>query len=52
MRAGVQAIGPLVDRLEKAGIQYTKSMSGRPAVFFRDPDQNVLEIAEMGTWRE
>ena len=50
--AGVQAISPLVDRLEKAGIQHTKSMSGRPAIFFRDPDANVLEVAEMGTWRE
>ncbi len=31
---------------------FTKSMSGRPAIFFRDPDANVLEVAEMGTWRE
>ena len=50
--AGVQSISPLVDRLEKAGVQHTKSMSGRPAIFFRDPDANVLEVAEMGSWRE
>ena len=50
--AGVQSISPLVDRLEKAGVQFTKSMSGRPAIFFRDPDANVLEVAELGTWRE
>ena len=25
--------------------------SGRAAIFFRDPDANVLECAEMGTWR-
>ena len=48
----MQSIAPLVERLEKAGVQYTKSMSGRPAVFFRDPDTNVLEIAEMGAWRD
>ena len=35
-------------RLENADVQFTKSMSGRPAIFFRDPDANVLEIAEMG----
>ena len=50
--AGVQSIEPLVARLEKAGVQFTKSMSGRPAIFFRDPDANVLEIAEMGAWRD
>jgi glyoxylase I family protein len=50
--AGVQSIDPLVKRLEQAGVPYTKSMSGRPAVFFRDPDLNVLEVGEMGTWRE
>ena len=50
--AGVQSIKPLIDQLDKAGIQYTMSKSGRPAVFFRDPDANVLELAEMGIWRE
>jgi glyoxylase I family protein len=51
MMAGVQSIEPLVERLEQAGVPFTKSMSGRPALFFRDPDMNVLEIGEMGVWR-
>lgn len=48
---GVQSIDPLVERLEQAGVPYTKSMSGRPAIFFRDPDMNVLEVGVMGVWR-
>ena len=48
--AGVQSIDPLIARLDQASVPYTKSMSGRPAVFFRDPDMNVLEIGEMGVW--
>lgn len=36
---GVPDIQPLVKKLEEAGIKYTKSMSGRPAVFFRDPGE-------------
>jgi glyoxylase I family protein len=36
---GVSDIGPLVERLKAAGIPYTMSMSGRPAVFFRDPGE-------------
>ena len=50
--AGVHSIEPLVARLEAADVPYTRSMSGRPALFFRDPDMNVLEIGEMGAWRE
>ena len=37
MCAGVESIKPLVARLDAAGIKYTMSKSGRPAVFFRDP---------------
>lgn len=48
---GVESIEPLVDRLTSAGIKFTESMSGRPAVFFRDPDMNCLEIVEMKGWR-
>ena len=48
----MHSIEPLLARLEAAGVPYTKSMSGRPALFFRDPDMNVLEIGEMGAWRE
>jgi len=32
--------------LEKKNIPYTASKSGRKAVFFRDPDNNVLELIE------
>ncbi len=31
-------------KLNKAGIIYTKSQSGRSALFCRDPDGNTLEI--------
>lgn len=30
--------------LDKAGIAYTQSQSGRKALFCRDPDQNALEF--------
>lgn len=32
--------------LDKHQITYTKSQSGRPAMFCRDPDGNTLEIME------
>jgi hypothetical protein len=35
--AGVESIEPLEARLKEAGVEYTRSMSGRPAIFFRDP---------------
>lgn len=44
----LDTIEPLVEKLEAAGIEYTKSMSGRPAVFFRDPDMNCLEVVATG----
>lgn len=47
----VESIDPLVEKLESAGIKYTKSMSGRPALFFRDPDMNCLECVETEPWR-
>ncbi len=31
--------------LEKAGVPYTMSMSGRAALFCRDPDGNALEFS-------
>lgn len=34
-----------------AGIKYTASKSGRPAIFFRDPDENCLEVVELAPWR-
>jgi len=36
------------DALERAGIAYTPSSSGRPALFCRDPDGNVLELVQAG----
>ena len=33
--------------LERAGIEYTPSRSGRPALFCRDPDGNTLELIEV-----
>lgn len=48
---GVESVEPLVKRLTEAGIKFTESMSGRPAVFFRDPDMNCLEIVESKPWR-
>jgi extradiol dioxygenase family protein len=34
----------LIARLEQAGIAYTRSSSGRRALFCRDPDSNALEF--------
>ena len=34
---GVESVEPLAQKLEAAGVAFTKSMSGRPALFFRDP---------------
>jgi glyoxylase I family protein len=36
----------LADRLDDAGIPYTRSRSGRRALFCRDPDANALEFIE------
>lgn len=48
---GVADVGALAARLDAARVPYTKSASGRPAIFFRDPDANVLECAELEPWR-
>jgi Tol biopolymer transport system component len=32
-------------------IPFTASRSGRPAIFFRDPDCNTLEVVEGLQWR-
>ena len=37
-------ITPVKDRLDQAGIKYTLSISGRQALFCRDPDGNAIEI--------
>jgi glyoxylase I family protein len=36
----------LIASLEKAGIEFTTSKSGRRALFCRDPDGNALEFIE------
>lgn len=49
---GVENIATLENKLSAAGIEFTRSMSGRPAVFFRDPDANCLECVELEEpWR-
>ena len=40
----VTSIEELANRLDQAGIVYTRSKSGRKALFCRDPDGNALEL--------
>jgi len=42
----VSGLEQIRDRLEAAGVVYTMSRSGRPALFVRDPDGNALELLE------
>ncbi len=42
----VSDLAAFVDRLERAGIPYTMSRSGRRALFCRDPDGNAWELIE------
>jgi glyoxylase I family protein len=42
----VADIDPLQAALEAAGVGFTRSRSGRRALFCRDPDQNALEFVE------
>lgn len=39
-------INQLADKLEQHYIEYTRSRSGRKAIFFRDPDGNAIEVQE------
>lgn len=39
-------INALAERLEQYYVDYTKSQSGRKAIFFRDPDGNAVEVQE------
>ena len=41
----VDDVEPVRAELEKAGIPYTMSKSGRAALVFRDPDGNALEFS-------
>jgi len=37
----------LIDRLDEHGVGYTRSASGRNALFLRDPDGNALEFVQL-----
>lgn len=39
-------INALIDTLEQHYIDYTRSKSGRQAIFFRDPDGNAIEVKQ------
>ena len=43
----ISDIESLIGLLEKNGIVYTRSRSGRNALFCRDPDGNALEFIEV-----
>ena len=38
---GIENLGPLVAKLSTAGVKFTESVSGRRAVFFRDPGAHL-----------
>jgi len=42
----VTSVENIVESLDKLGIAYTRSRSGRNALFCRDPDGNALEFIE------
>ncbi len=46
---GVSSIDELATKLEAAGIPYTRSQSGRTALFCRDGDFNALEFIEIAS---
>ncbi len=41
------SIDSLIEQLLSNNISFTRSKSGRKAVFFRDPDQNAIEAIEV-----
>lgn len=43
----IKDLDSLAERLEQAGIGFTRSRSGRRAIFCRDPDGNALELIEV-----
>ncbi|KAL3535580.1 hypothetical protein ACH5RR_004041 [Cinchona calisaya] len=43
----IRDVSKLKAILDKAGIAYTLSRSGRPAIFTRDPDANALEFTQV-----
>ncbi len=45
----VTATASFAERLEAMGIAFTRSRSGRDALFFRDPDGNAVELLGVGS---
>ena len=43
----VKDLSQVREQLDVAGIAFTQSLSGRSALFCRDPDQNALEFIEL-----
>jgi glyoxylase I family protein len=43
----VKELAPFIERLNDHEIDYTKSKSGRQALFFRDPDGNAIELTQV-----
>jgi glyoxylase I family protein len=43
----VSGLDALTERLQATGVGFTRSKSGRSAVFCRDPDGNALELIEV-----
>ena len=43
----VTGLDELAATLERAGVDFTRSRSGRAALFVRDPDGNTLELVEI-----
>lgn len=44
----VETTTPFAERLEAKAIAFTRSRSGRDALFFRDPDGNAVELVGVG----
>lgn len=42
----VTGLDPVMAALDRAGVSYTLSRSGRRALFCRDPDGNAVELVE------
>ena len=43
----ISDLEPVLQQLEGAGMAFTRSRSGRRALFFRDPDGNGIELVEV-----
>ena len=43
----VAALEPFEQRLQAAGVAFTRSRSGRASIFCRDPDGNGVELMEV-----